>query len=239
VYVSRNHQTLFAAYLPVILNSVLTPTTAYIHVLYLDVKKVTHKKGGIYCCDFVPNETPVRAVLTRWRAGNKRYRVLLSYNDEDREQYVDPVYHMLDANLSTIPWMDRVDLEIGDSWTTEFHRQLKKCHAVLYFVSEHGDGRYQLREFEAIEKRPIGSRPPLIPVLLPGAPVFGSTDDCHDLACHYATKYQPKLGELNPKWIQEKRIPTIRQWRETNPDSVSAGTRKRAKRAPRERIRGT
>ncbi len=103
-----------------------------------------------------------------------RKQVFLSYNRKDTE-IVRTIYQKLSPALlkhgDWHVWLDSEDLPPGQLWNTLAAEALKQSNAVVIFFGPHGEGAWQKVEIGLAQGLQVSDGIPMIPLLLPGAPV--------------------------------------------------------------------
>ena len=121
----------------------------------------------------VPEIAPIvqpnrRAEVDRKRAAG-RFDVFLCHNSADKPAVERIRQQLLDQGI--LAWLDVKELAPGKPWQPELERQIKNMGSAAVFVGAAGIGPWQQREMYGFLDEFVNRDVPVIPVLLPDAPL--------------------------------------------------------------------
>lgn len=112
--------------------------------------------------------TPATVELVR-KQQNKAYDVYISYNRDDRAEVIAIVEKLKARGI--LPWLDVQEIRPGGEAMHEQEKQILTIPVAAIFSGRHGIMDEQELETHAFIKQFIKRHIPVIPVILPGAPV--------------------------------------------------------------------
>ncbi|MGJ3251868.1 MAG: SUMF1/EgtB/PvdO family nonheme iron enzyme [Elainellaceae cyanobacterium] len=99
----------------------------------------------------------------------RQFDVFLCHNSEDKPAVIEIAEQLRHHQLK--PWLDVWELRPGVDWQEILEEQIRQINCVAVFVGEAGLGPWQKREMRAYIRAFVKQDLPVIPVLLPSAPV--------------------------------------------------------------------
>ena len=110
----------------------------------------------------------IQRVLAAKRAAGQ-FDVFLCHNHRDKPAVKDIAQALKARGL--LPWLDQWELPPGQPWQPLLERQIGNIRAAAVCVGSAGVGPWQEQELYGFLSEFVSRRAPVIPVLLPGAPV--------------------------------------------------------------------
>jgi hypothetical protein len=97
------------------------------------------------------------------------FDVFVCYHSTDRPA-VQGIAKRL-KNAGVLPWLDAWELAPGQDWQDCVEDQVSKVRSAAVFYGASGQGPWQEREVRALLEQFVERKAPIIPVLLPDAPL--------------------------------------------------------------------
>ena len=98
-----------------------------------------------------------------------QFDVFMCHNHVDKAAVKDIANALKSRGL--LPWLDQWELPPGQPWQPLLERQIGNIRAAAVCVGSAGVGPWQEQELYGFLSEFVSRRAPVIPVLLPGAPV--------------------------------------------------------------------
>ena len=115
-----------------------------------------------------PGPTPVQREVERKRLA-EQFDVFLCHNIADKPAVKEIGLKLVDQGI--VPWLDEWELRPGVPWQRLLEEQIAKIKSAAVFVGREGIGPWQRQELDGFLREFATRNCPVIPVLLPGAPV--------------------------------------------------------------------
>jgi hypothetical protein len=115
-----------------------------------------------------PGPTPVQREVERKRLA-EQFDVFLCHNIADKPAVKEIGLKLMDQGI--VPWLDQWELRPGVPWQRLLEEQIAKIKSAAVFVGREGIGPWQRQELDGFLREFAKRNCPVIPVLLPGAPV--------------------------------------------------------------------
>jgi len=112
--------------------------------------------------------TPARLEVERKRLAEE-FDVFLCHNIADKPAVKEIGLRLMDEGI--VPWLDEWELRPGVPWQRLLEEQISKIKSAAVFVGREGIGPWQRQELDGFLREFAKRNCPVIPVLLPGAPV--------------------------------------------------------------------
>lgn len=112
--------------------------------------------------------TPAQQAVERKRLAEE-FDVFLCYNIADKAAVKEIGLKLVDQGI--VPWLDEWELRPGVPWQRLLEEQIAKIKSAAVFVGREGIGPWQRQELDGFLREFANRNCPVIPVLLPGAPV--------------------------------------------------------------------
>ena len=100
---------------------------------------------------------------------DKNYDVFLCHNHEDKPVIRRIAELLLQQGVQ--PWLDEREMRPGLPWQQVLEQQISMIRSAAVFVGDDGVGPWQRMEIDAFLRQFVQRNCPVIPVLLPDAPV--------------------------------------------------------------------
>jgi WD40 repeat protein len=98
------------------------------------------------------------------------YDIFLCHNTEDKPQVKKLGKYLMDK-FGILPWLDEWELRPGLRWQHLLEQQIGQIRSAAVFVGKDGIGPWQHMELEAFLSEFVRRGCPIIPILLPDAPI--------------------------------------------------------------------
>ena len=115
-----------------------------------------------------PGPTAAQQEVERKRLAEE-FDVFLCHNIADKPAVKEIGLRLVDRGI--VPWLDEWELRPGVPWQRLLEEQIAKIKAAAVFVGREGIGPWQRQELDGFLREFAKRHCPVIPVLLPGAPV--------------------------------------------------------------------
>lgn len=115
-----------------------------------------------------PGPTPVQLEVERRRLA-EQFDVFLCHNIADKPAVKEIGLKLVEQGI--VPWLDEWELRPGVPWQRLLEEQIAKIKSAAVFVGREGIGPWQRQELDGFLREFAKRHCPVIPVLLPGAPV--------------------------------------------------------------------
>ena len=115
-----------------------------------------------------PGPTPLQQEVERKRLA-EQFDVFLCHNIADKPAVKDIGLKLVDQGI--VPWLDEWELRPGVPWQRLLEEQIARIKSAAVFVGQQGIGPWQRQELDGFLREFAKRNCPVIPVLLPGAPV--------------------------------------------------------------------
>lgn len=103
--------------------------------------------------------------LIREKKRKEEYDVFLSYNSEDKIQVKEIAEKLKQRGI--LPWLDQDDLLPGMDWQETLEKQIRKIKSAIVFFGKHGVSRWQHLEIQAVQRKHVNQKCPVITAILP------------------------------------------------------------------------
>ena len=118
--------------------------------------------------ELAPSLTPAQQAVGRKRLAEE-FDVFLCHNIADKPAVKEIGLKLVDQGI--VPWLDEWELRPGVPWQRLLEEQIAKIKSAAVFVGREGIGPWQRQELDGFLREFAKRNCPVIPVLLPGAPV--------------------------------------------------------------------
>jgi len=198
------------AFLPIIVKSIVVGNIKEIWIMYLDVTSVSRLPKPHYRIDDLdyypsslnPDCVPIEAYITQSIQEQRRGGVFLVHNSIDKEQFIMPMYDMLNS-INGNPWLDKEQIKPGFHWPSSIQRVIQDCYLCFIFIGKGGLGPFQKLEIPALLAEYSARGLSVIPIYLPDAPAIDDVFLRQFQAMNYSDIYnKEKLLEV----INEKPV---------------------------------
>jgi hypothetical protein len=112
---------------------------------------------------------PARAVNLEQKRSEGCFDVFLCYHSADGSAVKSIAERLRKAGV--LPWLDVWELPPGRDWQALVEEQISKVQSAAIFFGASGRGPWQNREVRVLLEQFVEAQTPIIPVLLPGAPL--------------------------------------------------------------------
>ncbi len=99
----------------------------------------------------------------------EQFDVFLCHNIADKPAVKEIGLKLVDQGI--VPWLDEWELRPGVPWQRLLEEQIARIKSAAVFVGREGIGPWQRQELDGFLREFAKRNCPVIPVLLPGAPV--------------------------------------------------------------------